>query len=150
MYAGKGVLPACAPFWKYLKYRASLPPLSALPFSRLWLQGGSVWQHVAPGPYWGISFTHTHAYTHKIQGICQPRARPEIRGRVKARRERSIRDCEEGRKGEKRPWTVLSTWEARENKCLWQSRNEFSCRYNCSQICQTLPTVPRPQHVKKR
>lgn len=47
-------------------------------------------------------YSHTCIHTHKIQGICQPRARPEIRGRVKARRERSIRDCEEGRKGEEK------------------------------------------------
>lgn len=147
MYAGKGVLPACAPFWKYLKYRASLPLLSALPFSRLWLQGGSVWQHVAPGPYWGISFTHT-----------QNPGDMSAKGKTGEQREGESEEGEEHkglwrrkeRRGEKRPWTVLSTWEARENKCLWQSRNEFSCRYNCSQICQTLPTVPRPQHVKER
>jgi len=40
--------------------------------------------HIAPEPFSGIS----HTQTHTVQGICQPRARLRIRGRVKVRKER--------------------------------------------------------------
>lgn len=47
-------------------------------------------------------------------------------------------------KKKERPQIALSPWEAGENKCLWQSRNEFSCRCcNCSQMPSDPPYSPQ-------
>lgn len=95
--------------------------------------------------------TLMHAYTHKIQGMCQPRARQEIRGRVKVWKERSMRDCGEGRKrGEKRDLGLHSRLGRPRRTNVFDSPEMNFPVVVTTAAKYVLPTVPRPQYVNER